>query len=271
MSKNTNTFCAVISSFESDAGGAFEVVRSLQREFPGIPVLIAEDKRKPFTQAQRDAFLNRWGDKVVCFTVREYDGGGNLRGLPCIRGQLALMLQFAEETGATHVFKIDSDIVVNPDGLFDWLDKCDGKTLAVFPNTKGGVNDGSEKYPDGWGFGFCYVLSVEALELLKPYFAKKRKLDDPGEDIAISGACMELFPDAIGWIPFGRFAGYSYAPHGIVRPIGEAIEQWKQGLAVSMFGNRYTMPNRWPDAVRRQTAAQFARYLNNVIERETKE
>lgn len=263
----TNKFCALIPSFAADAAGAFEVTRSLQREFPGLPVRIAEDSRAPFAAAQRRAFADAFGD-VVSFVIRESNGFGNLRGIAHIREQLALMREFCADTGATHCFKCDSDFVVNPAGLFDWLDKCAGTVRAVFPNTKGGVNVAVEKFPDGWGYGFCYVLRSDAIDALVEHFAGVETLADGGEDIEISGACLQLFPGKIGWIPFGRFVGYNYTVDGKMRPVTDAVEQWKRGLAVSMFGNRYSMPQSWSDAAQRQVAAQFARYLNDAIDAE---
>lgn len=142
---------------------------------------------------------------------------GNLRGWPCVLGELDCMEKAAAKSGASEVLKIDSDTLVFD---FDWIDRKAPMSGFV-------AGHGFHLY------GMAYHLRLDALRevrasMLGRFRNENRELN---EDRAISCEAFALYGPLIRAITWDKklAGGWQF---------GTVPEEKYHGCAVVTFGNR---------------------------------
>lgn len=130
---------------EAMVAQAYRSVARLRAHCPDLDVRLvtADDVAAPLRETPAGADLR---------ITTEFPRRGNLNGLPCIEGLLALYREATERFGAQWVIKMDSDVYINH---LDWLPEDPEKTSVVY--TCGWVGPCQIAGP-------CYALSRAGIE-----------------------------------------------------------------------------------------------------------
>ncbi|MEM7385847.1 MAG: hypothetical protein AAF514_12965 [Verrucomicrobiota bacterium] len=192
---------------ENDNGLVRVSKKSLERlgDFSFFVAVDKEDHWKPIdgVQAVRTTF----------------ERGGNLNGLECVSGQIEVMADIAETTGADYVLKIDSDVVAIGSRWLEMLDPARWALVGGYRNFY---------YQEGvWGG--AYAIAGNALLALPKDFpaliqeANHFTYGNLGprfpEDETITAIFRSAYPDNVlldkgGWPESGWINRYEYKSSG---------------------------------------------------------
>jgi hypothetical protein len=235
----------VIFTFGPDGLAALMAAESAAKAGLG-PVFIEIDGKNPVTP-EMEARMTRSGFRV---SHTSFLTPNRLLGLDCFKGMLQSYRRIFGETGATHVFKLDSDTLVQDAGRIRRAVKAD-------------VSAAASSCPTCNFYGCAMVVSKRLTEAIgdhiirwggMPGFANK----DLCEDLAFGHMSDKLgLGETRRWEynPTGSYlAGWQFNP--------EKTELYKTNFDVVTFGNRHLLTGK--NCERRDKVADaMVRYMRH--------
>lgn len=214
-----------------DAGCLRESIQQAQRAFPeGTAFYVFGDSGSRLSRAMVASLVAQG----VVYRDTRWPRGGNLNGLPAVRGILRSMIWAAERPDDV-VWKVDADTMIGDPGvLLDWFQD---------PNlTAAGLQC---PWALGW-WGISYALRASALRPLLRIIEKAGLtgladlgLTEAHEDLVISRTLarhesMSRMRSRLTSCTGGAYSAYNYAAP---QEVGDSLLKW--GLVT--FGNRWQL------------------------------
>lgn len=237
-----------IFTFELDGPAALMAAQSAKRAGLG-PVFISVDAARPLAPALRLAMM------AEGFRVREatFPRVLNLRGIDCYRGLIETYQWVLKESGATHLFRLDSDSLVNRAGRIKQAVADDVAAAALRTG----------EYPF---YGYAMVLSKRVVDGIAGVIAKFGAI--PGHR-GNSMAEDHATGDMAGVLDLGEVRHWDYDPAGGYGAgwhfKAGAERMYYDRFDVVTFGNRTLLTGK--DCARRdQVTAAMSQYLKILRE-----